>query len=110
MSRPLHPCAVPTCPSLTRNTRCPQHTITREERNPRDPAQIKFYGSARWKQIRATVKLNQPICGMCHRVPTDTVHHIDGNWQNNQPENHQGVCDTCHRQHSGREHRKKRAS
>lgn len=44
--RPAHPCAVPNCSSLVRGTsRCPTHTITREERNPKDPQQAKFYGS-----------------------------------------------------------------
>lgn len=109
--KPLHPCGNPACPTLVRGrARCPEHTVTREERNPKDKAQAKFYGSTQWKAIRAGVKRNQPICGMCHRAPTTTAHHRDNDWRNNDPSNHQGACDPCHRKHSGREHFKKRAS
>lgn len=106
--RPMRPCAVASCPTLTRNPRCPAHTITREQRNPKDPAQAKFYGSAQWKKIRAIVKRRDPICKMCNRAPTTTVHHKDNNWRNNEPSNHEGACDPCHRAHSGAQHYKKR--
>lgn len=109
--RPLHPCATPSCGTLVRGTsHCPAHTITREMRNPKDPAQAQFYGSTRWKAIRSMVRRQQPICGMCKRYPTTSVHHRDNNWQNNELTNLQGVCTTCHNKHSGTEHSKKRTA
>lgn len=108
--KPLHPCGVPSCPTLTRNARCPAHTVTREERNPKDPKQQQFYGSTRWKATRSIIRKRDPICKMCHRRPTTQVHHKDNDWQNNDPSNLEGVCKWCHLEHSGREQRKKQAS
>jgi hypothetical protein len=107
--RPSHPCAVPNCSELVSGrARCVPHTITREERNPKDPAQAKFYGSVQWKAIRTLVRRRDPICKQCHRAPTQQAHHKDNDWRNNQLANLEGVCGTCHRKHSGAEHHKKR--
>lgn len=104
-SKPMHPCGYPSCPELVRTPRCPEHTITREERNPKDPAQAQFYGSVQWKTLRRIVKARDPICKICNRNPTTEADHIDDNWENNDLDtNLQGVCSTCHNTKSGRQH------
>lgn len=104
--KPLHTCSVASCPTLVRNgPRCPAHTITREQRNPKDPRQAQFYGSTRWKKLRAMVKARDPICKICRRKPTQEADHIDDNWENNDYDNNlQGVCSDCHATKSGRQH------
>lgn len=107
--RPPHPCAVPNCSSLVRGrARCPEHTVTREERNPKDPRQAQFYGSVQWKTLRRIVKARDPICKICDRNPTQEADHIDDDWGNNALENLQGVCTLCHNSKSGKQHYWKR--
>jgi 5-methylcytosine-specific restriction endonuclease McrA len=46
---------------------------------------------------RASVIASHPYCEQCGTTARLEVHHIDGNWKNNQPANLQVLCRTCHR-------------
>ncbi len=106
-SRAYHACGQGGCPELVSGrARCSAHTIERKK----DPTQAKFYGSSQWQKLRAIVKRQQPICGMCKRAPSTSVHHKDGDWKNCTMENLEGVCKPCHARHSGTEHRMKRGN
>lgn len=48
-------------------------------------------GSAQWKRDRKAAK--ERAHGLCWcGAPATEVHHIDGNWRNNDPSNHLAVC------------------
>lgn len=97
------------CPDLTDHPtgKCPRHrSLARKasrERNPRDPAQNRFYASPEWAAIRARVLAEQPLCRCgpqccpngCRR-PSRVVDHVDGNWRNNARENHVALAKKCH--------------
>lgn len=73
-----------------------------------DTGQARFYGSAKWKALRAQVRREEPVCRICQSAPTASVDHIDGNWRNNARGNLRGLCNACERSHTGRQHQAKR--
>ena len=80
----------------------------RASRYPRkDPEQARFYGSKEWKQTRARVKREEPVCRICRANPTSTVDHIDGDYRNRARSNLRGLCGTCEASRTGRQHRAK---
>lgn len=103
MTRPLRPCGQAGCPTLVASGNCPAHTRVREK----DPAQARFYGSTRWKVLRALVRKQEPICVLCRMAPSRVVDHVDGNWQHNERANLRALCYTCNDSHTGRQHRRK---
>ena len=56
--------------------------------------------SKRWRQIRAQVLAEQPLCLMCERLgkiePAVDVDHIDNDSHNQSRENLQGLCRSHH--------------
>jgi len=107
MSSLPRPCLVPGCTALVKGaeSRCPTHlTVARS----RPPGSQKFYSSSRWQKIRASVRREQPVCQRClkdNRVtPSQTVHHIDNDFRNNETANLEGLCNACHFSISGAEH------
>ena len=106
-SRPKRTCAQPGCGALVDGGRCPAHEAKRTNRQAKDPEQVRFYGSAYWKRLRAIIRRRDPVCVMCQRRPSQTVDHIDGNWRNNDPGNLRGLCRPCEASHTGRQHRRK---
>lgn len=104
-TRAPHPCATSGCPELVvHGSHCPGHEATRRQK---DPEQERFYGSARWKAIRALVRRQQPICRICHVNPTSVIDHRDGDWKNNDLSNLRGLCTSCNASHTARQHRAK---
>lgn len=105
----LRPCNTHGCPNLVARGYCDLHKDRGERKRPAGSA--TFYGSTYWKRLRASVRRAQPVCPECQQQkrvrPTETVHHIDGNWQNNEITNLQALCRECHDGVSGREHRAK---
>ena len=61
-----------------------------------------------WKKVRAHQLRIEPLCRPCvkaGRYTTATqVDHIDGNSNNNTPENYQSICADCHNRKSAQEH------
>lgn len=57
--------------------------------------------SKQWRQIRAFILDRDPFCP-CGRPATD-VDHRDGDATNNDPENLQGLCRSCHSRKTARE-------
>jgi hypothetical protein len=99
-TRPPRICSVPSCPNFQP---CDKHKRERKK----DPAQEKHYNSGRWQKIRAIVRANQPICMKCKRKPSEQVHHLNNQWDDNRLENLEAWCNACHTEHSAREHGKK---
>ncbi len=108
MSRLPRPCLEPGCPNTVtgRALRCPQHALP--DARHRDPEQVRYYASAAWRALRARVRREEPVCGLCQERPSEQVHHIDGDWRNNQRANLQAVCAACHLERSGRDHQARR--
>lgn len=101
--RPGRPCAAPHCSAIVFNTsHCPTHETTRRRK---DPEQVKFYNSTRWKKLRAIVRAQEPICRICKVNPSTNVDHIDGDWQHNERENLRALCSTCEPSRTARQHR-----
>jgi 5-methylcytosine-specific restriction endonuclease McrA len=104
-------CSAPGCPELVQGaSRCPAHLVTQDQRRDKDPAQRKFYSSARWKALSKFVRQQEPTCRICSAAQSQQVDHKDGNWRNNSRENLQAICKPCHLAKSGAEHRGGRAS
>ena len=104
MTRARAVCSVHRCPRIaTHGGRCAEHRITRR----RDPEQTRFYGSARWKELRAMVRREEPVCAICGDAPSAVVDHRDGDWRNNLRTNLRGLCRPCNATHTGRQHRRK---
>ena len=105
-ARPKRPCLHPGCAALVEHGRCAQHRATetrRYDRYARDREAKRFYDSALWHGIRERKLLRDPLCEMNLRClapeVATTVHHVDGDWRNNDPANHQSACASCHSSH-----------
>ena len=63
--------------------------------------------STRWRRIRAIVLADNPLCVKCERlgrvVPATDVDHIDGDSHNNERDNLQALCRSCHTRKTNRE-------
>lgn len=56
--------------------------------------------NAAWRRLRAQVLADEPLCRRCAEqgrlVPATDVDHIDSDSGNNQRENLQSLCHSCH--------------
>src|SRR5690606_16294635 len=85
--------------------RCLCHALPDGRRKLRkDPEQVRFYRSAQWKALRATVLAEEPVCRICSNEPATVVDHIDGNWRNNSRGNLRGLGVRCERRRTARQH------
>lgn len=108
MGKPTRVCVVSGCPrSAEVAGRCQAHALP-SIRPDHNPEQRRYYVSRHWKAIRALVIQQEPVCGICHANPTTNVDHIDGDWRHEQRSNLRGLCTTCERSHTGRQHALKR--
>ena len=107
MSTRNRPCRRPGCRALTKHKSgfCLKHyrpLNKRYDREQRDPDAVKFYQSSQWKKIRRSKLLANPLCERClagdREVVTaaNTVHHRDGNINNNEASNLESLCAACH--------------
>lgn len=106
------------CPNLVRGIEhyCPECAVyerqsSREYDQLRDQGQGRqFLHSATWRRIRDAKLARDPLCERCMqggRVKAAVlVHHKDRNERNNEPENHESLCNPCHEV----EHREERWS
>lgn len=107
-SRAAHVCAFPRCPTIVvGQTRCPEHTITRTQRQAKDPAQAKFYASSRWRAISLMVRREEPFCRLCKRARSRMTDHIDQDWRNCARENLRALCHECNASLTAKQHRAK---
>lgn len=60
----------------------------------------RFYHSPEWRRMRNAKLAQDPLCERCERHGRLTgavlVHHKDGDWQNNDPNNYESQCNPCH--------------
>ena len=73
----------------------------------RGSARERGYSSL-WEHIRLAYMRERPLCEECEKqglvVPTEQVHHRDGNPRNNVEENLESVCAACHNRLTARQH------
>ncbi len=91
-TRPPNNCLTPGCPELTTSGHCTTH----QPRYPRS----NLYNTRRWRTLRHSVLLEQPICTIegCDRIATD-VDHITALRNNGDPwsrTNLTALCKPCH--------------
>ena len=93
-------CSVPTCPNIgTYKGRCAQHARV-QERTRYNSAIRKWYCSEYWKNLRASVLAQYPICVDCGMAPSTMVDHREPHrgqyavfWNR---ANLQAMCADCH--------------
>ena len=75
-----------------------------------DPRRILPLNGAAWQRLRASVLAEQPLCVHCALIGrtsiADDVDHKDGNPGNNERENLQGLCHSCHSRKTAADHGK----
>lgn len=96
------------CPNLIRGNEkcCPEcqkyeKQATRDYDRQRDEsAGRQFLHSATWRRIAAAKLSRDPLCEECLQAgrvePASLVHHRDRNELNNDPSNHESMCNNCH--------------
>ena len=97
----LHPCNLIGCRKLTRSRYCPDHEKQERERYDASRGSSTERGyDHRWHKIRNLKLARNPLCERCEVaglvVPAVLVHHKDRNPKNNEPSNHESLCDACH--------------
>jgi 5-methylcytosine-specific restriction protein A len=94
------PCTHPGCPALVKKGRCEQHKIKDTTARQRQAKRALPTNSARWRRIRAAQLQREPLCADCDEqsimTPATHVDHKDGDSHNNQPDNLQSLCASCH--------------
>lgn len=103
---PLKPCSHPGCKNITRGKRCDVHTkaYNKQADDRRGSAAYRGY-DRRWQRIAAFKLAQAPLCERCESigkvVAAVLVHHRDHDSHNNDPCNHESLCNACHaREHS----------
>lgn len=92
------------CGKACRGNWCDKHKHTpalraAEYDAKRAGARKGVYGS-NWQRCRILALNESPLCP-CGK-PAMEVHHIDGNYFNNSPENLQPLCKSCHSKHTAK--------
>ncbi len=100
----LSTCVVKGCPTLTRDSKCPEHR--READRKRGTASERGYGYE-WRKIRKAYLERHPICQDregCIAPATD-VDHIDGEgpFGDNSDENLRALCHSHHSRRTARD-------
>lgn len=96
--KPKRPCPTPGCPELTNGGPCAKHA--REHRRAWERTETgkpKRKRGRPWRRVRDQVLSEEPLCMVCQDAPTVEVDHIDPNGDD-QRDNLQGVCKSCHRE------------
>lgn len=72
-------CATPGCSTVVDRGHCQQHAVVREHQRVNFDVR-RWYRTVRWKILRRSVLMDQPICPECERagevVPATEVDHI----------------------------------
>jgi len=106
------PCAHPGCPKLSHTPRCDSHTKQRQRDYNRerraDPERTDaYYSSRHWRKLRAAKLREEPLCRACRAegkvTAANEVDHIDGNRENEDWDNLQSLCKTCHSSKTAKE-------
>jgi 5-methylcytosine-specific restriction protein A len=107
-TRPLRPCPIPGCSSLTTKGPCAQHkgqdstSRARTEADKNKGWTREFYTSPEWRELRARVLIEEPIC-KCGAPTTIGAHrksirlHPELRLERS---NVRGSCKHCHDQES----------
>lgn len=94
-SRALRPCAQPGCPALVTSGRCARHA-----RPPARKVVDPWYSTYQWRQLRARVIAEEPVCRACGQAASTDADHIVPRRQAPDlallRENLRGVCHACH--------------
>jgi len=99
---------------LTEGKYCPQHQPKQATFNT-SPEQHKYYTSMTHKRWREYILNRDPLCMSCLKkdilTPSIIAHHVDGDWQNIDLDNGEGICAACHTPtfHKGEEDKKNEA-
>jgi len=108
-------CNAPNCPGVAHggNPYCTAHEhLNKQKRNyAREKPSNPFYGTARWKKLRAWYRARNPLCEMCQAegviTQTQLVDHLIPIEEGGDPmaiSNLQALCKQCHAfKHSGKE-------
>lgn len=73
-------------------------TVERKSKRPEVAQRKRWYGTARWKRLRARVLANGPICSVCHAVAATAVDHVEHDSSNSRfwdIENLRPICKPC---------------
>jgi len=107
--RALHECNRPGCHNLCSTPYCEEHTRPPQPRQDRRPSASKRGYDTLWKKRRDMflARSENAMCRRCtergiHGVPSEMVHHRDGNPRNNDESNWEPLCRECHERHHGR--------
>ncbi|WP_193483941.1 HNH endonuclease signature motif containing protein [Pulveribacter suum] len=75
-----------------------------------DPRRTLPLQGAAWQRLRASVLAEEPLCRHCHArgllTEATDVDHRDGNPGNNEQDNLQPLCHSCHSIKTARDHGK----
>lgn len=117
-SKPPRPCSHPGCPELVNDgARCPAHRKEEQKRETRERMldervreDKRFYDSALWKRVRASILRKEPWCRECRREGrmglADMVDHVTPirlGGAKLAPSNLQPLCERHHQVKRGQE-------
>jgi len=109
MLKPYKPCKRVGCPELVRDTYCDKHKPPESRRDSEGWRYL--YQTKRWKQLRVSHLLIEPLCRECaargERTRATDVDHIRDHKGNAQlfyaADNLQSLCHSCHSRKTARE-------
>lgn len=103
-NRSMPMCHIPGCPQKAfKDGYCQVHQRQKVQtyNASRNPETERFYHSTRWRKLRKMKLNSDPLCQRCLEVEkrtqmAETVHHIDGDIDNNADDNLMSLCLRCH--------------
>ena len=97
-----HLCNVRGCKNLTAERYCKEHQQELEQKQiEQDKKEQRYKNYSRdWKNLSKMIRAREPFCRMCMiknlYTLSQCVDHIDGNPNNNNEDNLQALCWSCH--------------
>jgi len=100
----LSRCIIPNCRVKTNGGRCDQHAKDPDSHKRKRTQRTTGYSSKRWKQLRRSVLVNNPMCVgygkrkvVCNRPAVDVDHIVPVKHGGvDTVDNLQGLCKACH--------------
>ena len=106
-NKSYHICNMEGCSNLTKERYCEECLKKIQKKDNEERADRRDKYSRNWRQLSIHIRNKEPFCRECLKMgkytPSECVDHIDNDPSNNNENNLQALCWSCHSRKTARE-------